>query len=156
MDTNQLIYFRTVVLNKHLTNAAKQLNITQPALTKAIKGLEGEVGAELFTREKRKMILSESGEAFYRRAEIILEQIETAKLEAKELENRSEREIRLAIQAPEYYTGLIEGYIKRFPDGALKNPTDRMLSEEKMLLGGKLDYCIHEYPFSFEELVWTK
>ena len=49
---------------QHYANAAKELYITQPSLSHAIKSLEAELGAPLFEREGRRMKLTPLGRAF--------------------------------------------------------------------------------------------
>ena len=44
MDIVQLKYFKAVAQTEHLTNAAKQLNVAQPALSVSISRLENEIG----------------------------------------------------------------------------------------------------------------
>lgn len=58
MDLQQLKYFQTVARLEHMTRAADVLNISQPALSKAISQLEHEVGAPLFERVGRAIRLN--------------------------------------------------------------------------------------------------
>ena len=44
-----------------LSNAAEQLHISQPALSRSMRKLEDEIGVELFTRSKNRMELNENG-----------------------------------------------------------------------------------------------
>ena len=45
MELNYLVYFRTVAKTEHISQAATELHITQPALSRAISRVEQEVGA---------------------------------------------------------------------------------------------------------------
>ena len=66
MELRELRYFAAVAERLHYRRAAEQLGITQPALTKAIKRLEDEIGCRLLERSKRRQIrLTPSGQAFY-------------------------------------------------------------------------------------------
>ena len=51
MELQKLKYFHTVAKLQHVTRAAEQLQIAQPALTQAIRSLEGELGVELFVMD---------------------------------------------------------------------------------------------------------
>lgn len=51
MNWQHLIYFQKVAQTENFTQAAKELFITTPALSKAIRGIEEELGFPLF--EKR-------------------------------------------------------------------------------------------------------
>lgn len=48
MDWHQINYFQTVAQVQHITQAAKQLSISQPALSRSISKLEDELGVQLF------------------------------------------------------------------------------------------------------------
>ena len=77
MTLLQLKYFIMLANELHYTRAAQKLYITQPNLSHAISELETELGAALFIREKRKIRLSDCGEAFLsyaQRALTILDQ----------------------------------------------------------------------------------
>ena len=45
MELLQLRYFHEVAQTQHMTNSAKRLGVAQPALTQAIRRLEGECEA---------------------------------------------------------------------------------------------------------------
>ncbi len=61
MEMQQVRYFLAVAKTLNFTRAAEQCNVTQPALTRAIKQLEEELGGELIRREGRLSHLSELG-----------------------------------------------------------------------------------------------
>ncbi|MFI2858094.1 LysR family transcriptional regulator [Paenibacillus sp. JSM ZJ436] len=54
--------FLATVETASLTKASEQLNLTQPALSKQIRTLEGDVGAELFVRSTTGVTLTKAGE----------------------------------------------------------------------------------------------
>lgn len=62
MEMQQVRYFLAVAKTLNFTRAAEQCNVTQPALTRAIKQLEDELGGELIRREGRLSHLSELGQ----------------------------------------------------------------------------------------------
>lgn len=62
MDLNKLHYFYVVAKHQNVTHAAEELYISQPALTKAIKALEKEIGLPLFYKKGRHIYLTEFGE----------------------------------------------------------------------------------------------
>lgn len=63
MDLRQLRYFQAVAAAGRITAAAKELGITQPALSIALAKLETELGVVLFDRDHRGVHLTESGRA---------------------------------------------------------------------------------------------
>ena len=64
MDLLQLNYFRTVAHLEHMTHAADELVIAQPALSQTIARLENELGVPLFDRLGRRIRLNLFGKAF--------------------------------------------------------------------------------------------
>lgn len=61
MELHQIRYFLATCETLNFTKAAEASNITQPALTKALKLLEDELGGPLFDRQARPMRLTELG-----------------------------------------------------------------------------------------------
>jgi DNA-binding transcriptional LysR family regulator len=62
INSSDLKSFLTTANRLHLTKAAKELGLSQPALSHCIKRLELEVGEELFLRRKDGLILTKAGE----------------------------------------------------------------------------------------------
>lgn len=81
MEWQQLEYFIAVAKSQHMTNAAKELSVTQPALSRSIATLEKEFGVELFERRGRNLVLNRYGQLFLERAQNAWMEIEKAKQE---------------------------------------------------------------------------
>jgi LysR family transcriptional regulator, hca operon transcriptional activator len=79
MELRHLRYFVSVAEAGNLTAAAKQkLHTTQPSLSRQIRDLEEEVGAQLLTRSTRGIQLTPAGRAFLEHARLVLSQVEAA------------------------------------------------------------------------------
>ena len=61
MEMHQMRYFLAVCETLNFTRAAERCNVSQPALTRAIKKLEEELGGPLFRRERNLTHLTELG-----------------------------------------------------------------------------------------------
>lgn len=61
MELNQLRYFLDVAHTQHVTRSAERLHLAQPALTRAIRRLEEELGVPLFVAKGRGIVLTEYG-----------------------------------------------------------------------------------------------
>ncbi len=80
MTLNQLRIFLLVAERGHMTDAAKQLHISQSGASAAIAALEREFGVKLFDRIGRRIELSEAGLRFLPEARAVLERASAARL----------------------------------------------------------------------------
>ncbi|QTF93257.1 LysR family transcriptional regulator [Halomonas sp. BM-2019] len=90
MELRHLRYFCVVAEELNLTCAAERLHMSQPPLSRQIKQLEQEVGAELFERGPRGLRLTPTGLFFQQHALQILEKVD-ATVEATRRMSRSQR-----------------------------------------------------------------
>ena len=78
MRLNQLEYFVKTVECGGANAAARELSVSQSAISAAIRELEEELGVPLFRRVRQQLILTEEGAAFYRRVGPLLIQLQVA------------------------------------------------------------------------------
>ncbi|MGB7282574.1 MAG: LysR family transcriptional regulator [Candidatus Acidiferrum sp.] len=79
MELRHLRYFVAVAEAGSLTvAAARKLHTSQPSLSRQIRDLEGEVGAQLLTRRARGIELTAAGRAFLDHAHLVLSQVDAA------------------------------------------------------------------------------
>jgi DNA-binding transcriptional LysR family regulator len=95
MEMQQVRYFLALARELNFTRAAEACNVTQPALTRAIKALEDELGGPLFHRERARTHLSELGRLMLPHIETIKAQSDAAKEEAKSFTKIQDTELRL-------------------------------------------------------------
>ncbi|CAM3156071.1 LysR family transcriptional regulator [Paenibacillus lupini] len=96
MELLQLQYFRTVARHEHMTRAAEELRIAQPALSKTISRLEEDVGVPLFDRQNRQIRLNRFGRAFLQQVEIALGALDEGRRELVDMLDTEQGTIRLA------------------------------------------------------------
>ncbi len=84
MELRHLRYFEAVARHSHVTRAAEELHIAQPALSKQISQLEQELDVALFDRVGRNVRLTEAGEALLPHVRAVLAQVEAARVEMAE------------------------------------------------------------------------
>ncbi|MGH3402610.1 MAG: LysR substrate-binding domain-containing protein [Streptosporangiaceae bacterium] len=78
MDTSLLVSFLEVAHGLHFGQAAKRLQITQPALSQHIRRLEQQIGTPLFERTSRQVRLTAAGHALIPEARQVLADLERA------------------------------------------------------------------------------
>lgn len=76
MELMQIRYFLEAARTKHMTNSAKNLHITQPALTQAIRRLENDLGVPLFAARGRNIVLTEYGKYLQKKLEPLITQLD--------------------------------------------------------------------------------
>lgn len=126
MELSTLKYFFTVAKCEHLTRAAEELHISQPALTKTIKNLEEELGVKLFYKDGRRIRLNEYGRFLQQRLEPILKELELLPASIEKLVDLSENTITInVLAASTLITDIIIEFKKLHPDVVF-----RMLQKE--------------------------
>jgi DNA-binding transcriptional LysR family regulator len=75
MELRHLRYFAAVARERNFSRAAEQLHIAQPPLSRQIRQLEDELGAELIDRSARPLRLTPAGQFFHGQAVQVLERL---------------------------------------------------------------------------------
>jgi len=83
----------------NFTKAAAQCNVSQPALTKAVKTLETELGAPVFHREGKKILLSDFGRSLLPHLQHILHETEATRNLAENFRLLNNVPIRLGVMS---------------------------------------------------------
>src|SRR6266446_1729824 len=76
LPLNTLAAFRSVGELQNLRAAADVLHLTHSAVSQQIRGLEGQLGFELFERRGRRVVLNPAGEALLRSVQSALSQLD--------------------------------------------------------------------------------
>ncbi|KAF0646267.1 MULTISPECIES: LysR family transcriptional regulator [Streptomyces] len=126
MQFQQLVYFVAVAETRHFTRAAERVHVSQPSLSQQIRALEKELGAELFSRARGNIALTDAGEALLPLARRILADADTARQEVHELARLRRGRVRLGA-TPSLCTGLLPEVLRAFHD---LYPGIRILIEE--------------------------
>ncbi|MCI8633976.1 MAG: LysR family transcriptional regulator [Lachnospiraceae bacterium] len=99
MELSQLRYFYVAAQHEHITKAAQELHIAQPALTQAIQRLERELGVPLFERKGRGITLNAYGTLLKKRLTEVFLILDQLPHEMKEISQQREKNIRFNVQA---------------------------------------------------------
>ena len=140
MKLTQLEYFCVAARYHNITKAARELFVTQPSISNAIKALEEEFGVNLFFRNNNKLTLTPEGEIFYKSAEELLAHADSVESEFHELRKKV-TPIRIGIPPklgtiylPELYLSLNESFpnvdLRLFEFGSIK--ACNLVLEEKL------------------------
>ena len=115
MDTQDLKAFLAVADKKSFSEAAMDIHISQPAVSKRIANLESQFNTKLFDRISRKVYLTEAGERLLPKARGILNELENMRQEASALTTELSGTLSLAIS---HHLGLhrLPELLKQFSD----------------------------------------
>ena len=78
LETRELASFAVLAEQLHFGRAAARLHVSQPALSKRVKGLEEKIGGPLLVRNRRGVALTPAGTLFYKEARRIARDIDLA------------------------------------------------------------------------------
>lgn len=154
MEMHEIRYFLAVCQTLNFTRAAEQCHVTQPALTRAIQKMEGEMGGQLFARERGNTHLTPLG----RLVQPHLEEVMARAMEAKDNASRFLRlesaHLRLGAMStigPMRFVGFLNRFRRDFPgiELSLSEATPRRLTEQ--LLAGEVDVAVMAQPDPYDE-----
>ena len=147
MNINYELYriFYVVATQQSITKASKELNISQPAISKQIKALENQLGGELFIRTKKGVKLNENGQEIYNYVKQAINCFNNAELQFSNLKKLETGNIRIGISTTLTRIFLLK-YLKEFhqlyPNISIQIFTDPSKVMRKMLKEGSLDILI--------------
>ncbi|PAE17869.1 LysR family transcriptional regulator [Virgibacillus sp. 7505] len=154
MELLQLHYFKKVAELEHMTHAAEALNIAQPSLSKAISRLEEDLGVKLFERYNRQIKLNENGRMFLRRVDAVLHELQEARRELNETNQKADHTIRLSVTIPRVLPDLISGFLREESQVHFKQYVQSVPLMTEKLRSGELDFCISSVPIQAEDIEW--
>lgn len=95
LDSRQLLAFATLARKKSFTQVAKDMFLTQSAVSHAIKAFERDIGVLLFDRVGKTVHLTQAGEQLLQHAERILRDMQDARTAMGELQNWGQTRLRV-------------------------------------------------------------
>lgn len=150
MELRQLRYFAAAARRRHFTAAAAALHVAQPALSQQIRGLEREIGVELFDRTGRRVRLTPAGEALLIHAERVLTAVARAETAMAEFAGLLRGRVvvgALPSLAEHQLPALLAGFHARYPGLELALREERTAQLLVLLAGGEIDLAIlHQSP----------
>ena len=151
MTLDQLRYFQAVCKYDGVSRAAEILNISQPSVSNAIANLEKEFGVELFTRQRKRLLLTEEGRIMSELAEKLLLQADDTIRTMRELGSNN-RVLRLG--GPPMIGSLVlpvlyGKHFKLYPQLKVRIVEDDSSGLKRLLAENQIDMALlpHTHPF---------
>ena len=164
MDIDLLKTFLTVARLKSFTLAAKELQMTQPALSKRIKRLEALVNSQLFDRVGNHVVVTEAGQLLQQQAPQIISDIEDTVQNIRDLSGKVSGELHVGTS---HYIGLhllpqfLEQYVDTFDQVDVNIEfIDSELAYERVI-SGDLELALLTFPQQKDprlehQLIWRE
>lgn len=141
-NSEELAIFVAVVECSSFSRAAEQLGLANSAVSRAVKKLENKLGVGLLTRTTRQVKLTQEGEAYFRRVQAFLQEMDAAENELMESRLKPQGLLRIDAATPvvlHMLIPLVAEFRARYPDVALS-----LVSSESFinLIERKVDIAI--------------
>ncbi|MFX3636923.1 MAG: LysR family transcriptional regulator [Candidatus Pristimantibacillus sp.] len=152
MEMLQLRYFQKVARMEHMTKAAQELQVAQPALSKTIARLEEDIGVPLFDRIGKQIKLNSLGKTFLEKVDAALELLEEGRREVTDLAGLEYGRIRLAMTALDRLSDPLGAFLASYPDVNIQITQASTEEMTRMLEAGSIDIGFTALPIELTGL----
>ncbi len=145
MKTQQLKALVALAERGSIRGAARDMGLSQSALTKTLRGLETQAGAALLVRASRGTRFTPAGKALVAHARLILATMRRAEEDVRRLSGQAIATARIAVTpvvAVTKLSGIIHEFQRRHPNGQLDVETGTLANIVPRLLDGQLDLAL--------------
>lgn len=147
------VFYYTARLQS-ITRAAKELAISQPAVSQAVRQLEEHIGARLFVRTSKGVHLTREGELLFSYVSKGYEQLETGERKLRQMLNLELGEVHIGasdMTLQFFLLPFLERFHEKYPGIKVRvsnAPTPETL---RFLKDGRIDFGVVSTPFALEE-----
>lgn len=166
MDLDQLRAFCAVARRRSFTRASEELHLSQPAVSRQVEALEASLGMSLFSRQGRRVALTEPGRRLLDYAERILGLVAQAERALAELRSLATGSLTIAASTtPGNYLlpAVLAAFQERHPGVEARLAVHPSADVERLTLAGQADLGVaatplrspglHAFPYREDELL---
>lgn len=156
MDTQHLRTFIEVVRQGSFAGAARRLDLASSQVTRAVAALEADLGARLLHRTTRKLTLTESGTAYFRRVSALMDELDAAADDARASTGDIRGLVRLTASVAlgqKLVVPLLEKLHRQHPGLQLELRFSDLVVD---LVGQQVDVALRQSPSVDESLIGTR
>ena len=147
LDTYKI--FCAVARSGNMSSAAKELFISQPAVSMAVKQLEERLGGQLLVRTPKGVRLTPEGRVLFNYLDMAFNMVKTAEHKYFELANLEKGEVRIGasdVVISGYLMPYIEKFSKAYSDIRIKVVNKTTYESLELLKRGVIDMCFVNLP----------
>lgn len=145
MKPHQLLAFLAVAERGSIRAAARQLGVTQPAVTRTVRELEADLGVPLVVRSTHGVELTDYGRAFRVRARLLVEESRRAREELQQIRGGMSGLVRVGISslpAIAVLPAAFQAFRAQMPQATLDFVDGQIPLAVPMLRSGELDFLV--------------
>jgi DNA-binding transcriptional LysR family regulator len=145
MNLTHLQYFVTAIEKGSYSKAAREFEVTQPAISTAIKRLEEEFGSQLVARNKEGIELTAAGQSLLDNARKLLGDAARLREDIRQINNVESGVVSIGLRThlmTDFAQQTVRRYLRHNPKIHIRIRTGQYLDLLKMLLEGELDMII--------------
>lgn len=155
INLHHLRLFTAVVDHGGFTRAAKQLNLSQPAISKSLTELERQLHVRLIDRSGRSVRLTDAGQALHTRARELFGVEKLAERELREIRGLKRGRLRIAASttiATYMLPSVLGRFHRRRPSVRLSATSANTRAVARLLLESRVDVALVEGPVTHERI----
>lgn len=152
MEFQQMRYFIKVAECANFTSAAKELYVTQPMLTKAIKALEDDLGTKLIERTSKSFRLTDTGQLFYKQACEILLKYDDIYQAINDVKSIQKGQVKMSIPGvliEVYFAPMLAKFGREHPGIDINIIEEGSKDTVKSVMSGKVDLGLAMLPIEY-------
>lgn len=149
IEMRQLVYLDAVYKHKNFTKASKELYVSQPTVSAAIRVMEQELGMTLIERTPKSVVFTPAGEVLMQRVHALLSDYNDMLTEANELSRKASYTLRLGIASilsSDIFPLLYKDFLPKHSELKIQLDEDGGLGHIRKLLSEELDMALNGIP----------
>ncbi|POX52023.1 LysR family transcriptional regulator [Streptomyces sp. Ru71] len=148
MDLLQLRYFQAVARYEHISRAAEELHVAQPALSRTIARLEADLGTPLFDRQGRRIRLNQYGAMFLRHVDRALRELDDGKRALRDARDTGLGRVSVACETLLTITPVLGSFRAAWPRADVRLFQSNAEEMTRQLRVGEVDFCVASQPLT--------
>lgn len=154
MEFQEVRYFLALCDTLNFTRASERCNVSQPALTRAIRNLEGKLGGALVHRERGNTHLTELGRIMQPYFRQVIGQMDEARRRARALVRLDTSTLRIGLMCtigPQRLVDLFSGFVRGYKGVEIYLKDAPASALEEVLAKGEIDIAIFCRPGDLDD-----
>lgn len=155
MNQRQLLAFRATIVLGSITAAAKELNVSQPAVSRLVSDLESSLGFPLFVRQTGRLVPTPEALEFFREVDMMFYGLDRLKQVGEEIRTLSRASVRFAtlpMLSLEVIPLSVKRFRQRYPQARIRQdvlPSARVI---ELIASRQLDLGIAQTQINREDI----